>query len=51
MVSRSGSSGCWTRSALTARSRPRRSCEAVLQQAEAFGSHPTDDRTLLVLRI
>jgi phosphoserine phosphatase RsbU/P len=24
---------------------------AVLQQAESFGSHPTDDRTLLVLRI
>jgi sigma-B regulation protein RsbU (phosphoserine phosphatase) len=24
---------------------------AVLQQAEAFGAHPTDDRTLLVLRI
>jgi sigma-B regulation protein RsbU (phosphoserine phosphatase) len=25
--------------------------KAVLQQAEAFGAHPTDDRTLLVLRI
>jgi sigma-B regulation protein RsbU (phosphoserine phosphatase) len=25
--------------------------KAVLQNAEAFGSHPIDDRTLLVLRI
>ena len=25
--------------------------EAVLSEAEAFGSRPTDDRTLLVLRI
>ncbi len=25
--------------------------KAVLQQAEAFGAHPTDDRTLLVLRV
>jgi sigma-B regulation protein RsbU (phosphoserine phosphatase) len=24
---------------------------AVLRKAEAFGAHPTDDRTLLVLRI
>ena len=48
---RSASSGCSRTCARAAPSRPRRSCSAVLDEADAFGSQPTDDRTLLVMRI
>ena len=50
-VSRSESSACWTASASIGGSRPKRLCSEVLKDAEAFGARPTDDRTLLVLRI